>query len=198
MIEAKRTCEVCGKKKPESKFLPSQHSPTGRLPKCIDCIRKAAEGHRIDRERRDARDVKGESVGTTRRSTAVVVAKPAPAPRLPMKGRLDPELEAAALRFAIGWRDGQELPHLSYLEPPLRAVLEWMLAEACAVNEAKRGPEQLGQDLLGFKDERTARGVAHGALWASLVRLANLYKQADADAHRLEAAKPAAIGRRRK
>ena len=43
-------------------------------------------------------------------------------------------------------------------------MLEWLLSEARALNEARRGPEALGRELLGFKDERTARGVAWRAV----------------------------------
>jgi hypothetical protein len=51
MPAQERLCDACQQVKPASKFLPSSLSPTGYLTNCMDCIRKTAEEHRIERAR---------------------------------------------------------------------------------------------------------------------------------------------------
>ena len=116
MTEAKRTYGTCSKKKPESKFLPSLHHDGGRLDKCLDCIRKAAEAHRVEREA-------AKKTAALEPKNALVVRSPAalPTPPVPMKGRMAPELEQAARRFVIGRRDGGPLPESTNWSPSCAA-----------------------------------------------------------------------------
>jgi len=52
-----------------------------------------------------------------------------------------------------------------------------------------RTPEEIGREILGYREDRVARGIAFGALWASLVRLAAVYAEQDAQ-QKLEGNKP--------
>jgi hypothetical protein len=49
----------------------------------------------------------------------------------------------------------------------------------CWRTEQRRKPEEVGREILGYRDANTSRGVAYGALWASLVRAAAFYSRAD-------------------
>ena len=47
------------------------------------------------------------------------------------------------------------------------------------MNAANKSPEEIGREILGYRDSNTSRGVAYGALWAALVRVASAYTLAD-------------------
>ena len=45
-------CQTCQQSRPLKEFLPSRHTPDGRLAKCLTCIRVRAENDRVAREAR--------------------------------------------------------------------------------------------------------------------------------------------------
>jgi hypothetical protein len=100
----------------------------------------------------------------------------------PVGQRLPPALYAAAERFVFDFRDGQSKQIQAKLEPELYALLEWLAEQAMAEAEGRRRPEDVGRAILGYRDANTSRGVAYGALWAALVRVANAYSHADRQA----------------
>jgi hypothetical protein len=55
-----RFCVACKQQKPAKQFLPSPLNPSGHVDKCLDCIRRAADNFRVEREQRacaaEARD----------------------------------------------------------------------------------------------------------------------------------------------
>lgn len=101
-----RKCDACQQVQPASKFLPSSLSPTGYLTKCLDCIRKTAEEHRLERARiAEAADLTGG------RQALVPTSKPIDLASVrPVSERLSPELYAAAKRFVLDFRDGHTKP----------------------------------------------------------------------------------------
>jgi hypothetical protein len=96
------------------------------------------------------------------------------------QARIEPRLVKAASRYITERRSGQSSAIDTQIEPELRALLVWL--HDLALKEAKKPqtPEEIGQDILGYRDNRTSRGVTFGALWASLVRCAAIYAQQDA------------------
>ena len=174
-----RTCESCQLAKPASKFLPSSLSPTGYLTKCLDCIRKTSEEHRIERARiaeaAALRDVSGIRVpSVVPASTAIDLASVRP-----VSERLSPELYEAAKRFVFDFRDGHTKPIAGEMEPELYGILEWLGEQSVRASENSRTPEEIGRQILGYRDSNTSRGVAYGALWAALVRVAAVYDRTD-------------------
>jgi len=93
----------------------------------------------------------------------------------PVGQRLPPELFAAAKRFVLEFRDGHTEAIAREIEPELFAVLEWLAQQSILDADKRRPPEQIGRAILGYRDNNTSRGVAYGALWAALVRLAAVY-----------------------
>jgi hypothetical protein len=167
-----RTCECCQQVQPASKFLPSSLSPTGYLTKCLDCIRRTAEEHRVERARiAEAADRKGALVPTP---THIELAQVRP-----VGERLSPELYAAAKRFVFEFRDGQTGPIAGEIEPELYDLLQWLAEQSAVAAEKRRAPEEIGREILGYRDANTSRGVAYGALWAALVRAAAVYGRVD-------------------
>ena len=63
------------------------------------------------------------------------------------------------------------------IEPELYGLLEWLAEQS--VNAANKSPEEIGREILGYRDSNTSRGVAYGAVWAALVRVAAVYRRAD-------------------
>ena len=49
---ATRQCSECGRQRPLTDFLRARLHPGGRLGKCLECIKAAAERDRLVRERR--------------------------------------------------------------------------------------------------------------------------------------------------
>jgi hypothetical protein len=64
------------------------------------------------------------------------------------------------------------------MEPKLYALLEWLAQQSMLEAEKRRKPEEVGREILGYRDTNTSRGVAYGALWAALVRAAAVYSRA--------------------
>jgi hypothetical protein len=176
MPAQERLCDACQQVKPASKFLPSSLSPTGYLTKCMDCIRKTSEEHRIERARiaEAAERKKHSEVGG--RALVPASAIDLAAVR-PVGQRLSPELYAVAKRFVFDFRDGDTRPLAGDIEPELYGLLEWLAEQS--VNAANKSPEEIGREILGYRDSNTSRGVAYGALWAALVRAATAYTLAD-------------------
>ena len=160
-------CMVCKVRKPTKQFLPSPRSPTGFLDKCTACIRAAAATSRIEREQRAA------EASECRSLTAIPAVRP-------LQARIEPRLVKAASRYIAERKSGQPSAIDAQMEPELRALLVWL--HDLALKEAKKPqtPEEIGRDILGYRDNRTSRGVTFGALWASLVRCAAIYAQQDA------------------
>ena len=155
-------------------FLPSSLSPTGFLTKCLDCIRRTAEQHRIERARI--------AVAAERRSQQDLVPATQPIDLTnmrPVGQRLPPELVEAAKRFVIDFRDVHTEQIAGEMEPDLYALLEWLAQQSMLEAEKRRKPEEVGREILGYRDTNTSRGVAYGALWATLVRAAAVYSRAD-------------------
>jgi hypothetical protein len=65
------------------------------------------------------------------------------------------------------------------MEPDLYALLEWLAQQSMLEAEKRRKPEEVGREILGYRDTNTSRGVAYGALWATLVRAAAVYSRAN-------------------
>jgi hypothetical protein len=173
-----RTCDSCRQVQPANKFLPSSLSPTGYLTKCLDCIRKTAEKHRVER----ARFTEAAAQMRVQKASTVVTAASLPidlAQVRPVGERLSPELYAAAKRFVFDFRDGQTRPIAGEIEPELYDLLRWLAEQSALAAEKRRAPEEVGRDILGYRDANTSRGVAYGALWAALVRAAAVYNRAD-------------------
>jgi hypothetical protein len=168
-----RPCEACQQVKPAKMFLPSSLSPTGFLTKCLDCIRRTAEQHRIERARI--------AEAAERRSQQnLVPAQPIDLTNMrPVGQRLPPELVEAAKRFVIDFRDGHTEQIAGEMEPDLYALLEWLAQQSMLEVEKRRKPEEVGREILGYRDANTSRGVAYGALWAALVRAEAVYSRAD-------------------
>jgi hypothetical protein len=97
----------------------------------------------------------------------------------PVGQRLPPELFEAAKRFVFDFRDGHTEHIAGEIEPELYALLEWLAQQSMLEVEQRRKPEEVGREILGYRDTNTSRGVAYGALWASLVRAAAFYGRAD-------------------
>jgi hypothetical protein len=93
----------------------------------------------------------------------------------PVGHRLPPELFAAAKRFVFEFRDGLTEAAAGEMEPELYALLEWLAKQSILDADNRRAPEDVGRAILGYRDNSTSRGVAYGALWAALVRLAAVY-----------------------
>jgi hypothetical protein len=168
-----RSCESCQQVQPANKFLPSSLSPTGYLSKCLDCIRKTSQEHRAERARiAEATDLRkqtdlGSLVPTSRPIDLASVR--------PVGQRLPPELFAAAKRSVFDFRGGQTEAVAGEIEPELYTLLEWLARQSIVDADRRRAPEEVGRAILGYRDNNTSRGVAYGALWAALVRLAAVY-----------------------
>lgn len=174
-----RICDACQQVQPASKFLPSSLSPTGYLTKCLDCIRKTAEEHRIERariaeaaDRSEQPEAGGRALVPASKSIDLASVRP-------VSERLSPELFAAAKRFVFDFRDGHTKPIAREMEPELYGLLEWLGEQSVQASEKMRTPEEIGRQILGYRDSNTSRGVAYGALWAALVRVATVYSRAD-------------------
>ena len=112
MPAQERLCDACQQAKPASKFLPSSLSPTGYLTKCLDCIRKTAEEHRIERARIAETAERKEHLEVGGRALVPASAIDLAAVRLGQ--RLSPELYAVAKRFVFDFRDGNEATRWRY------------------------------------------------------------------------------------
>jgi hypothetical protein len=164
-----RLCESCHQVQQADKFLPASLSPTGYLTKCLDCIRRTSEQHRIERAR------VANAVEQTE-GALVPAFKPIHLANVrPVGQRLPPELFAAAKRFVFDFRDGHIETIAAQIEPELYALLEWLARQSIIDADKRRAPEEVGRAILGYRDNNTSRGVAYGALWAALVRLAAVY-----------------------
>jgi hypothetical protein len=153
-------------------FLPSSLSPTGFLTKCMDCIRRTAEQHRIERARI------AEAAERRSRQDLVPTAQPVDLGSMrPVSQRLSPDLFAAAKRFVFDFRDGHTERIAGEIEPELYSLLEWLAEQSRLEAEKRRKPEEIGRQILGYRDANTSRGVAYGALWAALVRAAACYSR---------------------
>jgi hypothetical protein len=85
------------------------------------------------------------------------------------------------------------------MEPELYALLEWLAEQSMLEAQKRRKPEEVGREILGYRDANTSRGVAYGALWAALVRAAAVYSRADSKTISLEQpTKPAPSRQRRR
>jgi hypothetical protein len=169
-----RLCESCQQVRPANKFLPASLSPTGYLTKCLDCIRRTAEEHRIQRARlAEATSPKAGAQALVPSSKSIDLANVRP-----MSERLSPELYAAAKRFVFDFRAGQSMPLANEMEPELHRILEWLAEQSVRAAEKSQTPEEIGREILGYRDSNTSRGVAYGALWAALVRASAVYNRA--------------------
>jgi hypothetical protein len=164
-----RLCVACQKRKPEKEFLPSKLSPAGYVEKCTSCIRAAAQGARIDRVQRAS----SAAASASRALTAIPAVRP-------LQARIEPRLVKAASRYIAERRSGRPTVIDTQMEPELRALLVWLHDLALKETKKPQTPEEIGRDILGYRDNRTSRGVTFGALWASLVRCAAIYAQQDA------------------
>jgi hypothetical protein len=141
------------------------------LTKCLDCIRQTAEQHRLERVRiAEAAERRGhELVPASRQVVDLETMRPV--------GRLTPELFEAARRFVFDFRDGNTEHIAGEMEPELYSLLEWLAQQSILEAEKRRRPEEVGREILGYRDANTSRGVAYGALWAALVRAAAVYNR---------------------
>lgn len=170
-----RLCESCQQVQPANKFLPSSLSPTGYLTKCLDCIRKTSEEHRVERARiSEAAELRKRGQELVPAAKAIDLTNVRPVGQ-----RLSPELFEAAKRFVFDFRDGHTEHIADEMEPELYALLEWLAEQSMQEAEKRRKPEEVGREILGYRDANTSRGVAYGALWASLVRATAVYSRAD-------------------
>ena len=129
MPSQERLCDACQQVKPASKFLPSSLSPTGYLTKCMDCIRKTSEEHRIERariaeaaERKEHSEVGGRALVSASAIDLAAVR--------PVGQRLSPELYAVAKRFVFDFRDGNTSP----LAALVRAAAAYTLADGKTID----------------------------------------------------------------
>ena len=167
MVKLKeQRCESCQQMKPAGKFLPSSLSPTGYITKCTDCIKATGARHRAAQKR-------------SKSGGALVPAPPPPPAVRPFSQRISPHLLAAAKRFILNYRDGTSTPTAGEIEPELRRLLEW-LADQVLQEQKARTPEQVGREIIEYKDANICRGMAYGALGAALVRVEALYERDDA------------------
>jgi hypothetical protein len=188
-----RLCDACQKAKPANQFLPSSLSPTGFLTKCLDCIRRTAEQHRIERARiAEAAERRGKQ--------DLVPAEPTfdLASMRPVGQRLPPGLFEAAKRFVFDFRDGHTEHIAGEMEPELYALLEWLAEQSMLEAEKRRKPEEIGREILGYRDANTSRGVAFGALWAALVRATTVYCRTDSKTINGTQADPLRPGKQRR
>jgi hypothetical protein len=155
-----RRCEGCNELKPAKQFLPSSLSPTGYVTKCMDCIKRAA---------------------AECRKSQIETKLPAVIPTAvrPLQTRLAPHLVRAATRFVAEYQPGIERPIDAEMEPELRDLLVWLRELSLKEAITPQTPEEIGREILNYKDNRTARGVTYGALWAALVRAAAIYSAQD-------------------
>jgi hypothetical protein len=154
-------CENCNERKPAKDFPPSPMRPAGSLPKCMDCVRLAARARRAQAQ-----------------ITFPPVAQATAAP-------LPPHLVQAAVRFVAEYQPGVERPIDAAIEPEFRSLLLWVRYLSRKEAIAPMTAEEIGREILNFKDDRTARGVTYGALWAALVRASSIYEAQDARRGRL-------------
>ena len=138
-----------------------------------------AEEHRIERAR--LAECAGLREQPAKGGVAIIPAsKPIDLTSVrPVSERLSPELYAAAKRFVFDFRDGLTKPVAGEMEPELYGLLEWLGEQSVQASEKMRSPEEIGRQILGYRDSNTSRGVAYGALWAALVRVATVYSRAD-------------------
>ena len=154
-------CENCNERKPAKDFPPSPMSPAGTLPKCMDCVRLAARAQRAQAQ------------------AHVIPPSPARADPLP------PHLVQAAVRFVAEYQPGVKRPIDAEMEPEFRNLLLWVRYLSLKEAIAPMTPEEIGREILNYKDDRIARGVTYGALWAALVRASAIYEAQDARRGRL-------------
>ena len=100
----------------------------------------------------------------------------------PLRARIEPRLFQAASRFVRERQSGQASAIDSAIEPELMGLLLWLHDQTLKEVAAPRTPEEIGREILGYREDRVARGIAFGALWASLARLAAVYAEQDASA----------------
>jgi hypothetical protein len=131
-------------------FLPSSLSSTGFLTKCLDCIRRTAEQHRIERARiAEAAERRGQQdLVPALQATDLATMRPV--------GRLPPELFAAAKQFVFDFRDGQTQHIAGEMEPELYALLQWLAEQSMLEAEKRRRPEEVGREILGYRDANTS------------------------------------------
>jgi hypothetical protein len=154
-------CENCNEHKPAKDFPPSPMSPAGSLPKCMDCVRSAARAQRAQAQ-----------------ITFPPVAQGTAAP-------LPPHLVQAAVRFVAEHQPGIKLPIDADLEPEFRNLLLWVRYLSRKEAIAPMTAEEIGREILNYKDDRTARGVTYGTLLAALARASSIYEAEDARRGRL-------------
>jgi hypothetical protein len=154
-----RRCESCNELKPAKQFLPSSLSPTGYIGKYLDCIKRSAA-----RCRRSQTEPKLPTVPTAIR---------------PLQTRMPLHLVRAASRFVAEYQPGVDRAIDVALEPELRDLLLWLRDLTLKEIVAPQTPEEIGRAILNYKDDRMARGITYGALWATLVRTAAIYAAQD-------------------
>jgi hypothetical protein len=172
-----RRCESCNEIKPAKQFLPTSLNPTGYLAKCMDCIKLAAMRHRRSQAEAGLPVVIPTAV---RRQVAYDVPAVIPTAVRPLQTRMAPHLVQAAIRFFAEYQPGVERPIDLELEPELRDLLLWLRELSLKEAIAPQKPEEIGRAILNYKDDRMARGVTYGALWAALVRASAIYATQDA------------------
>ena len=85
----------------------------------------------------------------------------------------------AAVRFVTECQPGVERPIDAEIEPEFRNLLLWVRYLSLKEAIAPMTSEEIGREILNYKDDRTARGVTYGALWAALVRASAIYEAQD-------------------
>ena len=188
-----RFCVACKQQKPAKQFLPSPLNPSGHVDKCLDCIRRAAENFRIEREQRAsaAEACEAERVEAARaiaqsrlaESRALTIG-PAVRPLKARIERIEPHLIRAASRFIAERQTGQAAAIDEAIEPELHSLLVWLHEQTLKEAASPRTPEEIGREILGYRDDRICRGISYGALWAALVRCAAIYAKEDEPAQR--------------
>ena len=148
-------CENCNERKPAKDFPPSPMSPAGYAPE-VHGLRQAGRTSAAARKRRHS-------------------ASPSPRRR-----PLPPHLVQAAVRFVAEYQPGVERPIDGEIEPEFRNLLLWVRYLSLKEAIAPMTPEEIGREILNCRDDRMARGVSFGALWAALVRAAAIYSAQDA------------------
>jgi hypothetical protein len=183
-----RFCVACKQHKPAKQFLPSPLNLSGHVDKCLDCIRRAAENFRIEREQRvsaaEARDAErveaARAIAQSRlaESRALTIG-PAVRPLKARIERIEPHLIRAASRFVSERQRGQAVAIQEAIEPELHSLLVWLHEQTLKEAANPRTPEEIGREILGYRDDRICRGITYGALWAALVRCAAIYTKED-------------------
>jgi hypothetical protein len=103
--------------------------------------------------------------------------------------RLEPRLYETARRFVLDYEAGR-LSVEEEMESELYRLLRWLAEQTLKQATEPRAPEEIGREILNYRDDTISRGVAYGALWAALVRVAAIYLRDDAlEAQRLQESK---------